>query len=391
VSDAERLAQRLTAMAVDVVPPAGLEEKLRLGRPLRVKLGVDPTAPDIHLGHTIVLGKLREFQDAGHVAVLVIGDWTARVGDPSGRTSTRPMLTADEIERNAATYRDQAFRILDPERTEIRANGEWFSGMGLEDIFRLAGAATVNQLLRRNDFAERMADDRPVSVLELLYPLMQAYDSVRLAADVEIGGTDQLFNLMLAREIQAAYGQQPQVVMTMPLLAGTDGVRKMSKSLGNHIGVADPSEEQFGRTMSIPDDALREWYRLLASDEPPPGGHPAQDKRRLARVIADRFGGEGAGRAAEEHFDRVVRDRQAPEEMPTVAIAPGTVHLPALLAEELGIPSRSEARRLIAGGGVSLDGEPVTELDLPSERLDGRVIRAGKRRFARLRAEDRRP
>jgi len=391
VSGAERLARRLTATAVDVVPPAGLEERLRLGRPLRVKLGVDPTAPDIHLGHTIVLGKLREFQDAGHVAVLVIGDWTARVGDPSGRTSTRPMLSAGEIERNAATYREQAFRILDPERTEIRANGEWFSGMGLEDVFRLAGAATVNQLLRRNDFAERMGDDHPVSVLELLYPLMQAYDSVELAADVEIGGTDQLFNLMLARDIQAAYGQRPQVVMTMPLLAGLDGARKMSKSLGNQIGVADPPEEQFGRTMSIPDEALPEWYRLLAPEEPPPSGHPAQDKRRLARMIAERFGGDGAGRAAEEHFDRVVRDRQAPEEMPTVAIASGAVHLPALLAEELGVPSRSEARRLIAGGGVSLDGEPVTELDMPSEALDGRVIRAGKRRFARLRAEDRRP
>jgi tyrosyl-tRNA synthetase len=378
-------AAALGDRAVDVVPPGGLEEKLGLGRPLRVKLGVDPTAPDIHLGHYVVLGKLREFQDAGHLAVLVIGDWTARVGDPSGRTSTRPMLSADEIERNAATYREQAFRILDPDRTEIRANGEWFSRLGLEDVFRLAGSATVNQLLRRNDFAERMDADRPVSVLELLYPLMQAYDSVELRSDVELGGTDQLFNLMLAREIQAAYGQAPQVVMTLPLLAGLDGERKMSKSLANHIGVADPAEEQFGRTMSIPDAALGEWYRLLAPGEPPPTGHPADDKRRLGRLIADRFHGPGAGERAEAHFNRVVRDRRAPEEMPTVALAPGTVHLPALLADGLGVPSRSEARRLIAGGGVSLDGEPVTELDLPAEALDGRVIRAGKRRFARLR------
>ncbi|HEX2503294.1 MAG TPA: tyrosine--tRNA ligase [Miltoncostaeaceae bacterium] len=381
-------AERLAARAVDVVPPDGLEDRLRLGRPLRVKLGVDPTAPDIHLGHAIVLGKLREFQDAGHLAVLVIGDWTARVGDPSGRTSTRPMLGAEEIEGNAATYRQQAFRILDPDRTEIRANGEWFSRMGLEDLFRLAGSATVNQLLRRNDFSERLAADRPVSVLELLYPLMQAYDSVVLEADVELGGTDQLFNLMLAREIQAAYGRQPQVVLTMPLLAGIDGERKMSKSVANHIGVADPPEEQFGRTMSLPDAALAEWYRLLAPGEPPPAGHPADEKRRLARLIADRFHGAGAGSGAEEHFNRVVRDRQAPEDMQTVAIAPGEVHLPALLADHLGVSSRSEARRLIAGGGVSLDGEPVTDLDLPSERLDGRVIRAGKRRFARLRAED---
>ncbi len=381
-------AGALAARAVDVVPPGGLEEKVGLGRPLRVKLGVDPTAPDIHLGHSVVLGKLREFQDAGHLAVLVIGDWTARVGDPSGRTSTRPMLSAAEIDRNAATYREQAFRILDPERVEIRANGEWFSRMGLEDVLRLAGRATVNQLLRRNDFAERMAGDRPVSVTELLYPLMQAYDSVELRADVELGGTDQLFNLMLAREIQAAYGQAPQVVMTMPLLAGLDGERKMSKSLANHIGVADPPEEQFGRTMSIPDAALAEWYRLLAPAEPPPSGHPADDKRRLGRLVADRFHGPGAGERAEEHFNRVVRDREAPEEVPTVAVGAGTVHLPALLADELGVASRSEARRLIAGGAVSLDGEPVAELDLPAEALDGRVIRAGKRRFARLRLED---
>jgi tyrosyl-tRNA synthetase len=383
VSDAERLAAR----AVDVVPPGGLEEKLRLGRPLRVKLGVDPTAPDIHLGHAVVLAKLREFQDAGHLAVLVIGDWTARVGDPSGRTSTRPMLGADEIERNAASYRDQAFRILDPARTEIRANGEWFSRMGLADVFRLAGSATVNQLLRRNDFAERIAGDRAISVLELLYPLMQAYDSVELRADVELGGTDQLFNLMLAREVQAAYRQPPQVAMTMPILPGIDGVRKMSKSLANHVGIGDPPEEQFGRTMSIPDEALPEWYRLLAPDEPAPAGPPADDKRRLGRLIAERFGGQGAGEAAERHFDRVVRDRQAPEEVPPLAIAPGNVHLPALLADHLGVSSRSEARRLVASGGVSLDGEPVTELDLPSERLDGRVIRVGKRRFARLRVE----
>jgi tyrosyl-tRNA synthetase len=384
VSDAARLAAR----AVDVVPPGGLEEKLRLGRPLRVKLGVDPTAPDIHLGHAVVLGKLREFQDAGHLAVLVIGDWTARVGDPSGRTSTRPMLSAGEIEANAASYRDQAFRILDPERTEIRANGEWFSPMGLEEVFGLAGSATVNQLLRRNDFAERMTADRPVSVLELLYPLMQAYDSVELRADVELGGTDQLFNLMLAREIQSAYGQPPQVAMTMPILPGLDGVRKMSKSLANHIGVADAPEEQFGRTMSIPDDALAEWYRLLVPGEPPLSGPPAEDKRRLGRLIAERFGGEGAGRVAEEHFDHVVRDRGAPDEMPTVAIAPGTVHLPALLADHFGAASRGEARRLITGGGVSVDGERVTDLDLPAERLADRVIRVGKRRFARLRVGD---
>lgn len=378
-------AAALAARTVDCLPEGGLAAKLALGRPLRVKLGVDPTAPDIHLGHSVVLGKLREFQDAGHTAVLIIGDWTARVGDPSGRTSTRPMLGEDDIERNALSYREQAFRILDPDRTEIRANGEWFADMGLQDVFRLAGSATVNQLLRRNDFANRMADDRPISVLELLYPLMQAYDSAMVQADVELGGTDQLFNLMLGREIQAAFGQEQQVAMTMPILPGVDGVQKMSKSLGNHIGLTEPPEEQYGRTMSIPDDAMAEWYRLLAPSVPAPGGHPAEDKRRLARLIVDRFHGGGAGERAEAHFNRVIRDRGVPDDMPEVRIAPGSVHLPALLVDGLGVTSRSEARRLIAGGGVSVDGTAVRDLDVDAATLDGVVLRAGKRRHARLR------
>ena len=361
----------LAARAVDCLPDGGLAAKLALGRPLRVKLGVDPTAPDIHLGHSVVLGKLREFQDAGHTAVLIIGDWTARVGDPSGRTSTRPMLSEEEIEANARSYREQAFGILDPERTEIRSNGEWFAG--------------VNQLLRRNDFATRFAEDRPISVLELMYPLMQAYDSVMVQADVELGGTDQLFNLMLGRDTQVAFGEAPQVVMTMPILPGVDGAQKMSKSLGNHIGLTEPPEEQYGRTMSLPDEAMAEWYRLLAPTEPPPTGHPAQDKRRLAALIADRFHGPGAGSRAEEHFNRVVRDRGTPDEVPEVVIAPGTVHLPGLLVDALGVTSRSEARRLITGGGVSVDGESVRDLDVDASRLDGRVLKAGKRRFARLR------
>lgn len=375
----------LAAGTVDCLPDGGLAAKLGLGRPLRVKLGVDPTAPDIHLGHSVVLRKLRDFQDAGHTAVLIIGDWTARVGDPSGRTSTRPMLSEADIEANAGSYREQAFRILDPDRTEIRSNGEWFAGMGLHDVFRLAGSATVNQLLRRNDFATRFAADRPISVLELMYPLMQAYDSVMVEADVELGGTDQLFNLMLGREMQVAFGGAPQVVMTMPILPGVDGVQKMSKSLGNHVGLADTPEEQYGRTMSLPDEAMAEWYRLLAPTEPPPTGHPAHDKRRLAGLIVDRHHGPGAGERAEAHFNRVVRDRAAPDEMPDVDIAPGRVHLPGLLVDALGVTSRSEARRLITGGGVSVDGEPVRELDVDASRLDGRVLRAGKRRFARLR------
>jgi len=377
-------AAALAARAVDCLPPGELERKLALERPLRVKLGVDPTAPDIHLGHSVVLGKLREFQDAGHRAVLIIGDWTARVGDPSGRTSTRPMLSAAEIDANAATYRDQAFRILDPARTEVRSNGEWFADMGLAPLFRLAATTTVNQLLRRNDFAERMEADQPVSVLELLYPLMQAYDSVAVRADVELGGTDQLFNLLLGRTVQEAYGQDPQVAMTMPILPGTDGVRRMSKSLGNYIGVAEDPDEQFGKAMRVPDEAMGEWMRLLFPAEPGPDGHPGEEKRRLARLIADRFHGAGAGAAAEERFNRVFRERLAPEEMAVVEVPPGPVHLPALLVDGLGVASRSEARRLIEQGGVTLDGEPVSGLDLVASDLDGRVLRAGRRRFARV-------
>lgn len=375
----------LADRSMDCVPADALAAKLALNRPLRVKFGVDPTAPDIHLGHTVALGKLREFQDAGHLAVLIIGDWTARVGDPSGRTSTRPMLSEEQIAANATSYREQAFRILDPERTEIRSNGEWFAQMGLAEVFRLASATTVNQLLRRNDFAARHAEDRPISVLEPLYPLMQAYDSVMVEADVELGGTDQLFNLMLGREMQAAYGQPQQVVLTMPILPGLDGVKKMSKSLANHVGVTDAPAEQFGRTMSLPDEAMGEWYRLLAPNEPYPGEHPAADKRRLARLIADRFHGEGAGAAAEEAFNRVVRDKGVPTDIPSVALPEGeSIHLPALLVEGLGVGSRSEARRLIAGGGVTLDGVVVSEIDLPRSDLGGRVLKAGKRRHARL-------
>ena len=375
----------LLARAVDVQPPGELQKRLDAGTPLRVKLGVDPTAPDIHLGHAVVLGKLREFQDAGHTAVLIIGDWTARVGDPSGRSSTRPMLSAEEIEANAATYQEQAFRILDPERTEVRRNGEWFADMGLEPLFRLASSATVNQLLRRRDFAERMEGDRPISVLELLYPLMQAYDSVMLRADVELGGTDQLFNLMLGREVQQAYGERPQVAMTLPILPGTDGVRRMSKSTGNYIGVTEAPEEQFGKVMSVPDAQMAEFYELLFPGEPGPSGHPGDEKRRLGRLVADRFHGDGAGEAAEAHFDRLFRDRGAPDEVPEVVVPAGMVHMPALLVESLGVGSRSEARRMLTQGGVSVDGDSLGELDVDASSLDGRVVRAGKKRFARIR------
>ena len=378
----------LIARAVDLQPPGDLAARLATGTPLRVKLGVDPTAPDIHLGHAVVLGKLREFQEAGHTAVLIIGDWTARVGDPSGRSSTRPMLSAEEIEANAETYQAQAFTILDPERTEVRRNGEWFAGMGLEPLFRLAASSTVNQLLRRRDFAERMGDDRPISVLELLYPLMQAYDSVMLDADVELGGTDQLFNLMLGREVQQAYGRRPQVAMTLPILPGTDGVRRMSKSSGNYIGVSEPPEEQFGKVMSVPDAQMAEFYALLFPGAQGPEGHPNDDKRRLGRLVADRFHGEGAGEVAEAHFDRLFRDRRAPDDVREVEVPPGIVHIPALLVDGLGVASRSEARRMLEQGGVSVDGEVIAGVDVDAAALAGRVVRAGKKRFARIRLTD---
>lgn len=377
-------ADALSARAIDVVPPDGLAKKLEQGRPLRVKLGVDPTAPDIHLGHTVVLQKLREFQDAGHTAVLIIGDWTARVGDPSGRTSTRPMLTEDEIAHNAATYREQAFRILDPDRVEVHSNGEWFGDMDLSDVFRLAATTTVNQLLRREDFANRLSENRPISVLELFYPLMQAYDSVMIRADVELGGTDQLFNLMLGRELQQAFDQAPQVAMTMPILPGTDGVKRMSKSTGNYIGVSEPPEEQFGKVMSISDEAMITFYDLLFPTTDGTEGTPVERKRRLARLIIDRFHGGEAATAAEAHFNRVTRDRQAPDDVPDVTITDDPVHLPALLVDGLGVASRGEARRLISQGGVSLDGERITDLDVSAAELDGHILRAGKRRYARI-------
>lgn len=380
----------LTRNAVDVLPEGRLAEQLAGGRPLRVKLGIDPTTADIHLGHTVVLGKLAEFQRAGHQVVLIIGDFTARVGDPSGRSATRPVPSAEEIEANAATYQEQAFKLLDRERTEVRRNSEWLR-MEPERLLGLLAQTTVARLLERDDFQKRMAEGRPIAALELLYPLLQGYDSVAVEADVELGGTDQKFNLLFGRDVQAAYGQPPQSILTMPILVGTDGVQKMSKSLGNYVGVTDPPEEMFGRLMSIPDSAMEEYYRLLLGEELP-AAPPNEAKRALARRIADRFHGEGAGAAAEAAFDRVFVRRAAPEEMPEVDLAAfrhdgqGLVHLPRLLAGAFDISS-SEGRRLLAQGGVKLDGEPLPAepLDVAAAQLDGRVLQVGKRRFCRLR------
>ena len=314
-SDAAFLARN----AVDCLPDGALEAKLaaaaRDGRQLRVKLGLDPTAPDIHLGHTVVLQKLREFQELGHRVVLIVGDYTGRVGDPSGRSSTRPTLSGEEIDANAQTYREQAQKVLlaDPERLEVRFNGEWLD-MPAEDLFALARTTTVAQILQRDDFSRRFGANEPISVLELLYPLLQGYDSVAIKADVELGGTDQTFNLLLGRDVQRAYGQPEQAVLTMPLLPGIDGEEKMSKSLGNHIGITDPPDEIYGRTMRTPDAALGTWYDLLLGEAPAEGMPPRDAKRALARALVERFHDAAAAAAAEEHFDRLHVRHEAPEE-----------------------------------------------------------------------------
>ncbi|HEY7961936.1 MAG TPA: tyrosine--tRNA ligase [Solirubrobacteraceae bacterium] len=387
-------ALRLAANAVDSLPAGALVEKLTLargdGRALRVKLGIDPTAPDIHLGHAVVLGKLREFQDAGHVVVLIVGDYTARVGDPSGRSALRPMLSAQEIEANAATFEAQALQILDPDerRLEVRRNSEWLE-MTTVEMLRLMRTTTVAQLLERDDFAKRWSEKQPISMLELMYPLLQGYDSVVVEADVELGGTDQKFNLLLGRDLQRAYGQPGQAIMTMPILVGVDGRQKMSKLLGNHIGITDPPAEMYGKTLSLPDAAMGDYFRLLLQREPP-AQLPARDaKRLLARELVAWLHSPEQALVAERHFDRVFVEREAPEEIEDARFhaADGVVHLPGLIAEVFGV-SRSQARRMIEQGGVTLGERPLAagEHDVAVEQADGQVLRVGKRRFRRLRA-----
>jgi tyrosyl-tRNA synthetase len=374
----------LTRNAVSVLPDGGLEEKLKLGRPLRVKLGIDVTSPDIHLGRGIPLQRMRAFQDEGHKALFIVGDYTTRIGDPSGRSSERPILSDEEIDANAQRYLDQAKVILrdDPELLEVRYNGEWLSKLTYADVVRLGRIVTVARMLERDDFEKRYRAGEPISISELLYPLMQAYDSVAVEADVELGGTDQLYNLLAGREVMAAYGLDPQVVLTTPLLLSWDG-EKMSSSVGNNVPLTAPPDEMFGRTMRIPDSQLEEWWTLVA-ERPVPEGDPMQAKLELARSIVARSHGEEAAAAAADHFRRVVQDRELPEDIPEYPLPAGDpVHLPALLAAAFGL-STSEARRLIAQGGVKLDGEPVRELDVPRARIAGVVLQAGKRRFVRL-------
>ena len=395
-----RLIDDLMIGAVEVLPEGALEAKLDLaereGRPLRVKLGVDPTAPDIHLGHTVVLNKLRQFQDAGHVAVLIIGDYTARIGDPSGRSKTRPRLDGAVIDANAKTYQDQAFLILDddPARLEVRHNGEWLAPLTTEQIFELTATTTVARILERDDFAKRWAAHQPISLLEMLYPLAQGYDSVAVAADIELGGTDQKFNLFMGRDLQEYFGQRPQAIVTLDILPGTDGVERMSKSTGNYIGVTEDPRDVYGKVMSIPDERMMTYFRLLTphhADEfaaleaelESGAVNPRDLKARLAREIIARLRGAAAAAAAEDHFDKVFRRHEAAADLQELALEPsdlddgGQVFLPAVFERWFG-QTRSEWRRRIQQGGVSLDGEPLTSLAVPAAQLADRRLKAGK-------------
>ncbi len=377
-----------------------LERSVSMGVPLRVKLGIDPSAPDIHLGHAVPLRKLRRFQDFGHVAVLIIGDFTGRVGDPSGQSATRKALTPEDVAANAETYVEQAKRILLPERLEIRHNSEWLGAMGVDGLLRLATHATVAQMLERDDFAKRYADGKPISIVEFLYPLLQAQDSVEVRADVELGGTDQTFNLLVGRDLQGRAGQEPQVAFTLPLLEGLDGVQKMSKSLGNYVGIAEPPEEMFGKLMRVPDELIGKYLRLTTDMDPSDidalekgasAGGPAAGnaKRVLAAAVTSLYHGTEAARAAEEHFDRLFREHGIPEQIenapiPSASVTDGLVHLPRLLVAVGLARSSSQARDLITQGGVKIDGTPVTELDVSLADLAGKVLQAGKRGFRRL-------
>ncbi len=388
---------RIYVNAVDVIPREELDRRLKSGVTLRVKLGFDPTAPDIHLGHAVVLRKLRQFQDLGHTAVLVIGDYTARVGDPSGRSKTRPILSPQQIEENTRTYLEQAYLILDRERTEVRRNSEWLAPMSMADVIELTRATTVARIMERDDFSKRYAGGDPITLTELLYPLLQAYDSVAIDADVEIGGTDQLYNLLMGRHIMEYYGKRPQCVLTTPLLVGTDGTAKMSKSLGNYIGVADDPREMFGKAMSIPDEMMPDYYSLVLGQDPPEAP-PVEQKRELGRSLVRMFHGEEAVADAEETFDILAR-REVPKDVQTVhlivdASLEMTVEMTVLrwivniIVQASFAKTNNEARRLIRSGAVRLDGQVITDetLRIPEEELDGKVLQVGKRRYARLAA-----
>ncbi|WP_417037349.1 tyrosine--tRNA ligase [Collinsella stercoris] len=393
----------ITSGAAKIVPEADLKKKLERGVPLNIKLGVDPTSPDLHLGHAVPLRKMRQFQDLGHRVTLIIGNGTATIGDPSGKNSTRPQLTQEEVEANAATYVAQAMKILDPEKTTIVHNGDWMFPMGLAELLSIASKFTVARILERDDFTKRYQSQTPIALHEFLYPIMQAYDSVKIEADVEMGGNDQLFNLLAGRELMEKMGMEPQIALTMPLLEGTDGTRKMSKSYGNYIGLTDEPADMFGKTMSIPDEMIGKYYRLASSLSPEEvdkidaaladgSANPYELKRALGRDLVTTYHSAEAAVAAEAEFDQVHKNREMPSDIAEVAVEivvndEGLVYLPAVLQVAGLAPSTGQARRDIDGGGVKLDGEAVApkayNVD-PAALKPGTVLQVGKRHFARL-------
>ena len=379
-----------------VLPEGDLEGRLAEGRPLRVKLGMDPTAPAVTLGWAVVLRKLRQFQEAGHTAVLIVGDFTAQVGDPSGKSETRRRLSADEVRGHAESVLAGFRKVLLPDRLEIRYNSEWLAGMDMADVLDMTAQVTVAQMLERSDFANRFDAHQPISVMEFMYPLLQGMDSVAVEADVELGGADQLWNLMMGRVLQERHGQRPQIAMTMPLLIGTDGEHKMSQSLGNYIGIDDAADDMFGKLMSIPDKLMVQYFELatgvpleeiaeiregLASGEL----HPGYVKRRLAREIVDLYHGAGAGTGSEAAFDQVFKRHEVPDEVPEYPLTEDDpVFLPVLLKEAGIVGSSSDGRRMLGQGAVKLDGEVILDMEVPRAALSGSVLQVGKRRFVRL-------
>lgn len=404
-NEVEKQLKQIVAGAAEIVPEEDLKNKLEksisTGEPLRIKLGLDPTAPDIHLGHTVVLHKLRKFQELGHQVILIIGDYTGRIGDPSGKSETRKQLTEEEVEKNAATYREQIFKILDPAKTELKHNSEWLSRLSFADVIRLASKYTVARMLERDDFWKRFHNEEPISIHEFLYPLMQGYDSVAIRADVEMGGTDQKFNLLMGRTLQKEYGQEPQVALMMPILEGLDGKQKMSKSLGNYIGVADSPQEMYGKTMSIPDELIVRYFRLVsrfseeevsAIEQRLEEGrlHPMDAKEQLAREIVSMYHSQEAAREAEEEFKRVFSKGQLPDDIAEFSIAlqelkNNKIWLPKLLSLANLTSGTSEARRMIKQGAVKIDDKKIEDQDAEIEIIDGMIIKVGKRKFIRIR------
>jgi tyrosyl-tRNA synthetase len=389
-NQAKQEAAALARGATEIISPAELAAKLALGRPLRIKLGADPTAPDLHLGHSLVLRKLREFQDAGHTVIFLVGDFTAMIGDPTGRSETRKPLSRDEIERNANTYRDQVFKILDREVTEVRFNSEWMNGLSVAELIKIAATLSVARLLERDDFEKRLAAEEPLFLHELLYPVIQGYDSVALKADLEIGGTDQKFNMLVGRDLQRHFGQTPQAVITMPLLEGLDGVRKMSKSLGNYVGITEKPAEMFGKLMRVSDPLMARYYQLLTDITAEELAaiksgklHPMEAKKRLASTVVEEYHGAAAAKAAQNYFESKFQRREVPTNIPVYRIAED-IWICELMKQLNFAPSNSEARRLVSQGAVRVDGETIKDANFRFVPGEHKVLEVGKRRLARI-------